>query len=75
MNLVFLLFFWYYLSSFGAVYKNSQIYLIKNTVISYGFSLIYPFFINIFPSILRIYSLKRKENECKYKISRLIQII
>ena len=36
----FLLFLWYYLSSFGAVYKNTQIYLIKNTLISVGFSLI-----------------------------------
>ena len=32
----FLIFFWYYLSSFCAVFKNSQIYLIKNTFISLG---------------------------------------
>ena len=75
MNFIFLLFFWYYLSSFGAVYKNSQIYLIENTVISFGFSLVYPFFISLFPSILRISSLKGKKNEFKYKISQLIQII
>ena len=72
---IFLLFFWYYLSSFGAVYKNSQFYLIKNTAISFGFSLIYPFIINIFPCILRISSLKGINNEIKYKISKLLQII
>ena len=75
MSFIFLLFFWYYLSSFGAVYKNSQIYLIKNTAISFGFSLVYPFIINIFPCILRICSLKGKKNEFKYKISKIIQII
>ena len=75
MSFIFLIFFWYYLSSFGAVYKNSQKHLIKNIFISFGFSLVYPFLINILPSILRISSLKGKENELKYKISQFIQII
>ena len=75
MSIIFLLFFWYYLSSFGAVYKNTQIYLIKNTAISLGFSLIYPFFINIIPSILRICSLRSRNEKCKYKISKFIQFI
>ena len=50
-----------YLSSFGAVYQNSQFYLIKNILISFGFSLGYLFVINILPGILRIYSLKKKK--------------
>ena len=75
LGLIFLLFFWYYLSSFGAVYQNTQIYLIKNTIISFGVSLIYPFIINIIPSILRIYALKRNNKECLYKASKFIQYI
>ena len=73
-----LIFFWYYISSFGAVYQNTQIYLIKNTLISYGFCFIYPFFINIFPSVFRIISLKKKDNgdrECIYKISNILQLL
>ena len=72
-----LIFIWYYLSSFGAVYQNTQIYLIKNTLISYGFSLIYPFIINLVPGIFRLYSLKdsTKKSECIYKISKIIQLI
>ena len=31
LSILFLLFFWYYLSSFGAVYQNTQIYLINFT--------------------------------------------
>ena len=72
---VFHILFWYYLSSFGAVYQNTQIYLIKNTFISFGFSLVYPFFINLIPAFLRIYSLKNNKCECFYKISKFIQLI
>ena len=43
LSIIFLIFFWYYLSSFGAVYQNTKIYLIKNILISFSFSLLYPF--------------------------------
>ena len=74
-GLVFLLFLWYYLSSFGAVYQNTQVYLIKNTMISFAFSLIYPFIAYIFVAIIRIYSLKDTNRECIYKLSIIIQYI
>ena len=47
LGLVFLIGFWYYLSSFAAVYMNSQIYPFINTLISVLISLIYPFIINL----------------------------
>jgi hypothetical protein len=72
---IFLLFLWYYLSSFGSVYQNTQYYLIKNALISFGVSLIYPFIINLFPALLRIYSLKKSDRECIYKISKILQFI
>ena len=75
ISILFLLFFWYYLSSFGAVYQNTQIYLIKNILISFGFSLLYPFFINIIPCILRIYSLKDPNRSCIYKFIKIIQFM
>ena len=75
LSILFLSFFWYYLSSFGAVYQNTQIYLIKNILISFAFSMLYPFGINLLPSILRIYSLNNKDNECIYKLSRIIQLV
>ena len=75
LGILFLLFLWYYLSSFGAIYQNTQIYLIKNTLISFGFSLIYPFIINVFPAILRIYSLTNNNKKCLYKIVIFIQLI
>ena len=75
LSLLFLLFFWYSLSSFGAVYKNAQKYLILNTMISFCFSLIYPFIINIIPAFLRIYSLENSKRECLYKINIFLQEI
>ena len=75
LSLLFLFLFWYILSSFGAVFQNTQIYLIKNTMISFCFSLIYPFIINVIPAFLRVYSLKKSKRECIYKINRYIQFI
>ena len=67
-----LIFFWYFISCFGAVYKNTQIFLIKDTLISFSLSLIHPFILNLLPGLLRIPSL-RDPRECLYKLSKIIQ--
>ena len=72
---LFLLLFWYYLSAFCAVYQNSQVFLILNTFISFCISLVYPLFINIFPGIFRIYSLKNKNRKCIFNFSKIIQVL
>ena len=69
------LFFWYYLSSFCAVYKNTQIYLTKDTIIGFCLSFIYPLFICLIPGIFRIISLKKDNREYLYKISQIIQLL
>ena len=77
LGLIFLIFFWMLLSSFGAVYPNTQMFIFKNTLISFAMSLVYPFFINILPSIFRMCSLnsKEKNNECIYKLSKFLQVL
>ena len=69
--------FWYYISIFCAVYKNTQIHLIKDTLISIGTSLLYPFIFYLFPGIFRIPALsnKNKKRECLYNMSKFIQMI
>ena len=74
-NFIFLALFWYYISCFCAAYENTQLYLIKDTAISFGLSLIYPFFINLIPGIFRIYSLSKTNKTYIYRISKIIQII
>ena len=69
----FLFLFWYYLGCFCAVYKNTQIHLIKDTLISFGFSLILPFGMCLLFGIFRIIALraKKKDRKCLYKFSKL----
>ena len=76
IGLIFLIFFWFYLSCFCAVYKNSQIYPFINTLLCIILSLLYPFLINLIPGIFRIPSLTKKRNsEYLFKISKVIQYI
>jgi hypothetical protein len=76
-TIFFLLFFWYYISCFCAIYRNTQIHLIKDTLASYGLSLIYPFIIYLIPGTFRIPSLraKNKDKECMYRFSKMLQWI
>ena len=76
ISLLLLIVFWYYISCFCAVYKNTQLYLIQDTLISYFLSLLYPFGINLFPGLFRIPSLKdsNKNKECMFKFSKIIQV-
>ncbi len=74
-NIIFLSAFWYYLGCFGAVYKNTQIHLISDTLISFGTSMIYPFGTNLLPGFFRIPALRKKNKKCMYKISKLVQLI
>jgi hypothetical protein len=73
LSIAFLFFLWFYLSSFGAVYQNTQMHLMYNTILSFGFSLLYPFIYNIVPCLLRIHSLKNNNKDCVYKFSSIIQ--
>ena len=78
LSFIFLGLFWYYLSSFYAVYKNTQLLLFKDTIISFITSLLYPLVINLLPGIFRIPSLKKnniRHKECLYIISKIIQLI
>jgi hypothetical protein len=75
ISIAFLVFFWYYLSCFGAVYTNSQIHLLKDTLISFALSLLYPIGLYLIPGILRIYSLNNKNKKYIYTISKIMQFI
>ena len=70
---LFLIFFWYYISCFCAVYMNTQIYLFKNSLITFSLALIYPFIFCLLPGILRVASLKGP-GECLYKIGLAIEM-
>ena len=73
-NSIFLLLLWYYISIFCAVYVNTQIHLVCDTLISFGLSFIYPFGIYLVPGIFRIPSLTyKKQKKYLYTISKILQ--
>ena len=74
ISFIFLLFFWYYIAMFGAIYKKTQYHLLKDTLISFALSLIYPFGIYLLPGIFRIHSLKNDKREMLYNISKIFQM-
>ena len=71
----FLLFFWYFIFCFCAVYKNTQIIYVKDCSISFTFSLVYPFLTNLIPGIFRIFSLKNDERKCLYRLSYFLVLV
>ena len=77
LNSLLLLFFWYFITCFCAVYKNTQMILIKDTLVSFGLSMLYPFGLNLLPGLLRIPALRanKKDKRCLYKSSTLVALI
>ena len=77
ISFLFLLFFWYYISMFGVIYNNTQYHLLKDFLMSFGLSLIFPFFIYLLPGIFRIPALSNinKKRECLYNFSKLLHSI
>ena len=69
---LFLLAFWYYVSMFCVIYRNTQMLLLKDTLMSFGISLVIPFVIYLLPGIFRIPALFIK-NRCFYCFSKFLQ--
>ena len=53
INIILLVFFWFYLTCFNAVYPNTQIFLVINTAISFVISNIFPFIYYIIPAFIK----------------------
>ena len=75
ISFILLFAFWYYVGCFCAVYKNTQVHLLTDTLISFSASLFYPLALYLLPAFFRIPSLRNKEknSECLYKTSQMIQ--
>ena len=75
-SLIFFLAYWYIVTAFCSVYKNTQIIFLKDSLMSFLGGIVYPFFLYIFPSILRIISIRaeKRNMSCLYKISDIIPI-
>ena len=74
ISFILLVVFWYYISCFCAVYKNTQYHLIKDTLIGFGTSILYPLALELLIPLLRIPSLKgySKVRLTMYKFSQML---
>ena len=72
-----MLFSWYFISCFCAVYQNTQLILIEDTLISFLTAMIYPFILDLLPGIFRIPSLRtpKKDQKYNYKISKILSLL
>ena len=74
ISFVSLMFFWYYIACFCAVFVNTQIHLLTDSIISFGTSLLTPFAIYLVAPLIRITALKTKSrtNEMLFNLSKMI---
>ena len=74
---LFLIFFLYFISCFCSIYPNTQIILIIDTILSFCFSMIYPFGLYLLPTIFRILALRasKKDKVCLYKFGYIISLL
>ena len=73
---ILLFFIWVYSGCFCAVYKNTQMHLLKDVLSSFALSFITPFFTCLLPGLFRIPSLKNQTNRpLMYKFSNLLQLL
>ena len=75
IGFVILIFFWYFISAFCAVYKNTQVIYLKNCSISFCISMLYPFLICLLPGLFRIPSLKSGRDKILYKIGNILSLL
>ena len=76
--ILFTLFIWIYFGCFFTVFKNTQFFALKNTLISFGILLAAPFGYYTLPACLRSASLqnrKKKNRLFLYSFSKIVQII
>ena len=63
-----LLFYWYFVATFCAVYENTQVIFIKNTFTSFSLNLLYPFLKFIAFTLFRVISLRFGKDNAACKI-------
>jgi hypothetical protein len=78
ISFIFLGFIWIYIACFFNIFQNTQIYVIQNSIISFGVSLLSPIVLYLIPTIFRKLSIKGDGVHgiyCIYAISKILQTI
>ena len=70
---IFYIIYWYIISVFCGVYRNTQITFIKDSILSLSLGLLYPLILYFISACFRVCSLKNKKNrlKCLYNLSNI----
>ena len=74
LSFFFMLACWYYMTCFCAVYRNTQFHLLKDTLISFGISMLSPLVTKLVPTFFRVYGL-RKRSQIIFRIGEFSQML
>ena len=71
---IFFGFYWYITAAFCAVYENTQLVFIKDSISSFALGLAYPIVLYLITSGLRVFAIRNKKMnlKCVYKLSDII---
>ena len=72
ISLILIALFWYYVSAFCAIFKNSQEYYLMNVLYVFIVCNLWPCFTSLIAPIFRIISLKKNQANCLYKTSQIV---
>ena len=78
LGIVILLFMWIYIACFFTVFQNTQLFVLKNTLICFAISMVGPFLFYLFPSIFRKVALESRESKNRiwvYLFSKILAFI
>ena len=77
LTFLLIIFFWYYLSCFCAIYSNTQVILVKDVIGSICITMVYPFGAYLIPGYFRINALRAEnhDKEGMYKFSRVLSLL
>ena len=77
LGIVTLIFFWVYIACFFSVFKKTTFFVLRNTLISFGVSMIIPILLGAIPAVLRTIALGNRKSEDRfifYIISKIFQL-
>ena len=77
-NIIILGLIWIYISSFFMIFQNTQIYVIRNTLISFGISMIIPFILYLVPTFIKKLAIKGDGSQgryCLYILATILQVL
>ena len=75
LTFIVVVFFLYYITCFCGIYVNTQIHLIKDSLLSLALGLLYPFGMYLIPGVFRISALRaeKQNRKCMYKFSSFVE--